>query len=1067
MKIISVILFCACWGLSGAALPLDGNFTQLDAEHLPKQWVQHKNWSGYKPYASIKIVPGSAAGENALRIFNTRAQYGACVRTARRLKGVSGDTVTVTLKARGKGTAWVGLYFYTKDGKWNQTSPQQKFTLTGQWTSHTFHFLIADGTTGETGFFDVTFGGGQNLEGEFTSIQAEQTEAEYRGNLNFPIQWTVFAPVSKEFTPSPDQLRTIPATLDGVRGRNALLQGNEFDFAQLAGRQEQGLCGWAFAELDSPIDCDYTIGAGADWWMVYYVNGKKAIDTSDIGNQKYPCRINNHLAVVRLKKGKNILAVKLIAGQKSSILALGGPNDLRALTTRLKVVKNFCIDDYDNQDVSRSGNPEIIQGNPTPGLLSITGQGVYRTASEIAIRLPQTQYTLPGRNSGDWFATGVRIQNFGRSKRVNASLEFQFKAGKRSFQLEILHDKNAQDLLCRFIDGGKLLKTFAVPYKVLPADFLFAANTEGTFDLTVNSLADSSTTSCRGNAPFFKENARTPFSTELVFRSREKQTAETVLDNYMTGIAATEIKSSAIPFKTELVRKFDPIQAGWKLVFSDEFNGTEVDWSKWLSHGKKENASLDGKGHLLIKADFASDGKKLETASLWSRQIFKYGYFESRLRFTKQPGWWAAFWLYGGTNANPMLDGFEIDIFEDYYTRPKQKGGANDGILDHNLHVYTGSLLKSWNYNSRLPGSLDDFYVIGCKWTPFEISYYLNGRQIASSANHSPYNTVTFDAIHHATGITPLHAIVSGQVMRKAWNGLTAKEGSFPEYFEVDYVRVYEYPMNDAPTVAWTSDNAGIFVPEGSRLKFAADAKPSPETGAPIRTAYLFDNGYLIDCRTEPPYEFDVTFNKAFYDKTHYMKAGRSGKKPDFNGYVHAFSIFVQDARGKVAHTEKVLKIRKPSRMSTPYQGKAQSIPGKINPAFYDEGGQDVAYHDTTPQNYASKTFRTAEAVDAGGSAIGNVTSGEWLNYTVDIRKAGKYKAVLNYGTPLEGNHRMMLLLDGKEIGTFQLKRHETDHWSCDSFAVLENLALPAGRHVLTLLLIGGFNFSTLEFQEQ
>ena len=103
LKIITVILLSTCWELSSATLPLDGNFTELDAEHLPKRWVQHKNWSGFEPYASIKIVPGSAGGENALRIFNTRAQYGACIRTAERLKGISGDTVTVTLKARGKG----------------------------------------------------------------------------------------------------------------------------------------------------------------------------------------------------------------------------------------------------------------------------------------------------------------------------------------------------------------------------------------------------------------------------------------------------------------------------------------------------------------------------------------------------------------------------------------------------------------------------------------------------------------------------------------------------------------------------------------------------------------------------------------------------------------------------------------------------------------------------------------------------------------------------------------------------------------------------------------------------
>ena len=64
------------------------------------------------------------------------------------------------------------------------------------------------------------------------------------------------------------------------------------------------------------------------------------------------------------------------------------------------------------------------------------------------------------------------------------------------------------------------------------------------------------------------------------------------------------------------------------------------------------------------------------------------------------------------------------------------------------------------------------------------------------------------------------------------------------------------------------------FVKTGARLKFAADVKSAAKTSAPIKAVYLFDEGYMIDFKTEPPYEFEVPFTKAFYSKTRWGKAG-------------------------------------------------------------------------------------------------------------------------------------------------------------------------------------------------
>jgi hypothetical protein len=59
----------------------------------------------------------------------------------------------------------------------------------------------------------------------------------------------------------------------------------------------------------------------------------------------------------------------------------------------------------------------------------------------------------------------------------------------------------------------------------------------------------------------------------------------------------------------------------------------------------------------------------------------------------------------------------------------------------------------------------------------------------------------------------------------------------------------------------------------------------------------------------------------------------------------------------------------------TRHQTGAQAIPGKVDCAFYDRGGEGIAYHDTTDKNLGSGTlnpadgtylneFRMREAVD-------------------------------------------------------------------------------------------------------
>src|SRR5580700_7890698 len=111
------------------------------------------------------------------------------------------------------------------------------------------------------------------------------------------------------------------------------------------------------------------------------------------------------------------------------------------------------------------------------------------------------------------------------------------------------------------------------------------------------------------------------------------------------------------------------------------------------------------------------------------------------------------------------------------------------------------------------------------------------------------------------------------------------------------------------------------------------------------------------------------------------------------------------------------------------YQGGAQKIPGRVQCAYYDLGGEGVAYHDTDPTNHGSgmlnppdgtylNEFRMYEGVDTsytkfhdqidnspydlvrpqeGQLYVGWTAPGEWFNLTVEVEHAGRYSIDLLY----------------------------------------------------------------------
>jgi predicted chitinase len=92
--------------------------------------------------------------------------------------------------------------------------------------------------------------------------------------------------------------------------------------------------------------------------------------------------------------------------------------------------------------------------------------------------------------------------------------------------------------------------------------------------------------------------------------------------------------------------------------------------------------------------------------------------------------------------------------------------------------------------------------------------------------------------------------------------------------------------------------------------------------------------------------------------------------------------------------TTVLFQARSASAAPTPYGGTRWAVPGTIQAENYDNGGEGMAYHDTTAGNTGG-AYR-ADGVDLEGSTeggynIGWAVAGEWLNYSINVPTAGTY----------------------------------------------------------------------------
>jgi hypothetical protein len=138
-----------------------------------------------------------------------------------------------------------------------------------------------------------------------------------------------------------------------------------------------------------------------------------------------------------------------------------------------------------------------------------------------------------------------------------------------------------------------------------------------------------------------------------------------------------------------------------------------------------------------------------------------------------------------------------------------------------------------------------------------------------------------------------------------------------------------------------------------------------------------------------------------------------------------------------------------------PYGGTAAAIPGTVQAANYDTGGQGVAYNvasvNGTANSYRSDGVDLEACTDTGcGDDIGWTAAGQWFRYTVKVATAGTYTVSLRLASPSGVTDGLHIASSSGANLSGNINVPSTGGWQTWT-TVTASVTLPAGQQTLTV----------------
>ncbi|MEM7136974.1 MAG: family 16 glycosylhydrolase [Myxococcota bacterium] len=252
----------------------------------------------------------------------------------------------------------------------------------------------------------------------------------------------------------------------------------------------------------------------------------------------------------------------------------------------------------------------------------------------------------------------------------------------------------------------------------------------------------------------------------------------------------------------------------WELVWSDEFDGQDLDQDKWgirqwpakkvndedqAYTAREKNLRIE-EGHLVIEAHLeAYDGAKYTSGRIYSHgeASFLYGRFEIRAKLPRGKGSWPAIWM---LPADPFKYATTCKEGDDWQGSSTCDAWPNSGEIDIMEHVgYQMGHVHGTVHNEAyywfkweqrkgrlLQANVDEaFHVYALEWTPDRIDVFVDDALYFTYVNENQgWRSWPFDQ-----PFTLIMNIAIGGGWGRAGGGID--DSIFPQRMLVDYVRVF------------------------------------------------------------------------------------------------------------------------------------------------------------------------------------------------------------------------------------------------------------------------------------
>lgn len=230
--------------------------------------------------------------------------------------------------------------------------------------------------------------------------------------------------------------------------------------------------------------------------------------------------------------------------------------------------------------------------------------------------------------------------------------------------------------------------------------------------------------------------------------------------------------------------------SSYTLIWNDEFNGKELNNSKWTienRHPQSRSEELEiyipdevyiENGDLVLRSQKKNYNEYNYTSgSVISRDLFfqKYGMFEIRAKLPKGKGIWSAFWLAPNDPVWPP----EIDVFEMLGHDTRKIYMSNHWKCENPIKA-TASCFYQSEYtisDLNLPDFSSEYHTFAIIWEPGLIRWIIDGNERSRSTLFVPD--------------IPMYLYLNTAVGGN-WPGNPDSTTVFPQYYYIDYVRVYE-----------------------------------------------------------------------------------------------------------------------------------------------------------------------------------------------------------------------------------------------------------------------------------